>query len=425
MFIQTAKYGTLEAACGIQLYFDQLYPIPQKISNIINITRLNGVSSVTLSEGIPESLKVGDKITVQQVSSAAAFSIVPIPDLFIGNFTITTMDRISNVVRFNQNLPNDTIGAVNGELYRQANISAAEKYIVSYTVETKVPVTASVVLRPSTITESGDRAFIPTTIVEIVSSYSISSKILIKMVVRDFKSNEILKTEYKEIIVADSADKPCEIIYNKPINISFYELNQENNWSYFYEGYLLAQFIPNAEYKDISIKVIKKNNILLPSRGNKNRIRIVANPVAIQAKKTSIDKIREAIVAQYDIINNAYAVVNLGNKSYDIIVEDVLLKPDDFKDLIVDTIPPATPGTPGTPVKFQDVAQAIPYSQDVYAIPKISLIRWNNANNMRFLGELHYNDKIYNNDTFLLNISGSINLSGIMRDVTNGINYLS
>ena len=421
MFIQSAKYGTLEAACGIQLYFDQLYPIPQKIGNITNLTRTNGVSSATLSAGVISSLKVGDKITVRQVATATAFNIVPIPDSYLGNFAVTTINTATNIITFNQNLPNDNIGAVNGELYRQPNISAAEKYVISYTVETKVPSTASVVLRPSVITETGDRAFVPTTIVEIVSSYSISSKVLIKMVIRDFKSNEILRTEYKEIIIADSENKPCEIIYNKPINISFYELNQENNWSYFYEGYLLAQFIPNAEYKDVSIKVIKKNNILLPSRGSKNRIRIVANPLAVQAKKTSIDKIREAIVTQYDVINNAYAVVNLGNKSYDIIVEDVLLKPEDFKDLIVDIVPPVT----GTPVKFQDVAKAIPYSQDVYAIPKISLIRWNDANNIRFLGELHYNDKIYENDSFLLNISGSINLSGIMRDVTNGINYLS
>lgn len=418
MFIQTDKYGTLEAACGIQLYFNELLPIPQKISNITNVNRSNGTSSITLSQA-PSSLRVGDKITISQLKTIPSFSYVPVPDSYIGNFNVLTIN--SNVITFSQNLPNDNTGGVNGEIYKQANISAAQKYVISYTIETKVPSTASVSLRPSSLVESGDRAFIPTTIAEITSDYSVSSKVLIKMIVRDFKSNEILKTEYKEIIVADSEKKPCEIIYNKPISISFYELNKENNWSYFHEGYLLAQFIPNTEHKDISVKVIKKNNILLPSRGGKNRIRIVVNPVAVQDKKTSIDKIREAIVSQYELINNAYAVVNLGNRSYDIIIEDVLLEPNDFNNIIVDIVPPLT----GNPIKFSDVAQAIPYSQDVYSIPKISLIRWNDNNNIKFLGELHYNQTIYERDTFTLNISGSTTLSGIIKDVTNGINYLS
>lgn len=419
MFIKTNKYGTLQAACGIQLYFNTVLPVPQKIGTVTNLTRSNGVSSATLSE-LPDYLNIGDKISISNLSVTPAFTIVPVPDSYIGSFTINSINRSSKIITFNQNLSNDNIGSVNGEVYKQTNISPAEKYIIEYSIETKVPSTASVVLRPSTLVESGDRAFDPTTVVEISSTYSLSSKVLIKMIIRDFKSNQILKTEYQEIIVADSESKPCEVIYEKPITISFYELNKKNNWSYFYEGYLLAQFIPNTEYKDISIKLIKKNNILLPSRGNKNRIRIVVNPVAIQQKQTNIDKIREAIVSQYDIINNAYAVVNLGNRSYDIIVEDVLLKPEDFKGIIVDIVPPVS----GTPVKFEDVAKAIPYSQDIYSIPKISLLRWNNNNTINFIGELHYNERIYDNDPLIVNISGSIDLSGTIKDVTNGINYI-
>lgn len=420
MFIKTNKYGTLQAACGIQIYFSPILPVPQRIGTVTNLTRSNGVTSATLSS-IPDSLNIGDKISISNLSATPAFTIVPVPDSYVGNFTVNTVDRSGRIITFSQNLANDNIGNVNGEIYKQSNISPAEKYIIEYSVETKVPSTANVVLRPSTLVEGGDRSFEPTTVVEITSTYSLSSKVLIKMVVRDFKTNQILKTEYQEIIVADSESKPCEIIYEKPITISFYELNQKNNWSYFYEGYLLAQFIPNAEYKDITIKLIKKNNLLLPSRGGKNRIRIVVNPLSIQQKQTNIDKIREAIVSQYDVINNAYAVVNLGNRSYDIIVEDVLLKPEDFKGIIVDVVPPVT----GTPIKFEEVAKAISYSQDVYSIPKISLLRWNNNNQIKFIGELHYNERIYDNDPIILNISGSIDLSGTIKDVTNGINYIS
>lgn len=425
MFITTAKFGTIEAACGIQLNFDTLLPVPEKIAEITNVSRTNGVTSIRLSSS-NTGLRVGDKISVAQLSVRPSFDFVRIPESYIGNFIIT---RITNdTIFFNQNLPNDATGGANGELYKQTNISPAQKYIIEYSVETKLPNTASVIIRPSSIIETGDRAFTPTTIIELTSIYSRSIKALIKMTVKDlvwdpisliYKSTQTLKTEYKEIVIADADNKPCEIIYNKPITTSFYELNKENNWSYFYDGYLLAEFIPNSEYQDISLKVIKKNDILLPSKGSKNRIRIVVNPVAIQQKQTSIDKIREAIVSQYDVINNAYALVNLGNKSYDIIVEDVLLKPDDFKNIIVDIVPPVT----GTPVKFEDVAKAIPYSQDIYPIPKISFIKWNNSGE-KFLGELHYNEQIYDNDPFILNISGNINLSGVIKDVTNGINYL-
>lgn len=426
MFISTSKFGTIEAACGTQLYFSTLLPVPEKIAQITNISRTNGRTTVGLSSS-ETNLQKGDRITISQLSKIPNFEFVAIPDSYIGNFTINDINN--NTITFDQNLPNDTTGAVNGELYKQANISPSQKYIIEYSVETKVPNTASVLIRPSSIIETGDRAFTPTTIVEITSLYSKSVKALIKMTVKDlvwdstnfvYKSNQVLKTEYKEIIVADSDNKPCEIIYNKPISLSFVELNKENNWSYFYDGYLLAEFIPNKEFKDISLRVTKKNDILLPNRGSKNRIRIVADPIAILDKKTSIDKIREAIVSQYDLINNAYAMVNFGNRSYDIIIKDILFEPDDFKNIIVDIVPPVT----GTIIKFEDVAKAIPYSQDIYSIPKISLIKWNNNNNEQFLGELHYNEQIYDNDPITINISGSINLSGTIKDVTNGINYI-
>lgn len=420
MFIKTQQYSILEAACGIQIFFDKLFSKPQKVANIISASRVNGISTLGLNQ-VSETINIGDKVIVSQVDSISTGSN-PIPSSYAGNYIISGTG-INNSVSYAQSLlPNDAnIGVVTGEIYKQPNINPAENYIIEFSIETKVPSNAEVTLRPSSYVVSSNEGFYPSTIIEILSRFSTSAKVLLKLTIRDIKSNNILKTEYREIIVSDSSNKPCEIISTKPIDISYYELNSKNNWSYFHEGYLLAQFIPSLEYKDISVKVVKKNPQLLPSRGGNNKIRIIADPIKLQNKQTTIDKIRSAILAQYDTINNSIAIANLGNKSYDIIVEDKLVKPDDLKDIVIDVVPPVT----GVPIKFSDVATAVPYSQDLYTIPQISLIRWNNNNNIRFLGELHYNQQIYSNDTILFKISGTTNLSGSIIDVTNGINYLT
>jgi hypothetical protein len=92
MFIKTNKYGTLQAACGIQLYFNTVLPVPQKIGTITNLSRSNGVSSATLSD-LPDSLNSGDKISISNLSIVPAFTIVPVPDSYIGSFTINSVNR--------------------------------------------------------------------------------------------------------------------------------------------------------------------------------------------------------------------------------------------------------------------------------------------------------------------------------------------
>ena len=421
MFIPTKQHSVLEAACGIQVFFDRLLPRPRKIANITSVSRNNGQSTIGLSKLI-ETIDLGQKITVSQISETPQFTIVQVPVDFLGDFTTTssinTINNIASNLSFNQNLPNVVTTNVTGDLYKQSNISPSEQYLIEFIIESKLPNTVEAILRPNYYLVNGYEEFTPVTILEASSRFSKSAKILLKMIVKDYKSNTILKTQYQEIIISDSNSKPCEIIYNQPIQTSYYELSKHNNWSYYHEGYLLAEFIPSKEYKNIILQLVKKNDQLLPSRGGKNKIRIVADPIKLQAKKTSVDKIRNAILNQYDTINNSIAVANLGNKSYDIIVEDKLLKPEDLKDIIIDIVPPET----GTPIKFSEVATASTYSADLYPIPSISLFK---LNNNEFLGELHYNKQIYDQDPILvkINTTGTA-ISGIIMDITNGINYI-
>jgi hypothetical protein len=424
MFIQAKRYGVLEAACGLQVFFEKIIPRPTKIANIINATRVNSVSTITLNRLI-ESVSKNQRITIAQSTNAPS-DIIPIPDSFIGDFTTTSSIEVvesNNLsLTFDQNLPN-TQGlsgqVMTGDLYKQSNIAPSDQYLIQFFIETKTPSSAEATVNPSSYIVGGYENFIPSTVLNVVSRYSKSVKILLKMVIKDYKSNTLLRTEYQEIIVSDASSKPCEIIYEKPIDTNFYELNKKNNWSYFHDGYLLAEFIPDKYHKDIIIKLIKKNNRLLPNRSDKDRIRIIADPIKLQDKQTTIDKIRNAVLDMYGTISNSIAIANLGNKSYDIIVENKLAKPEDFQDLIVDIVPPVT----GTNIKFSEVATAENYTQDLASIPKISILKWNNYG----IGELHYNSRIYDNDSILVNISGDItaSLSGTISDITNGVNYLS
>jgi len=428
--IKRVQYSVLEAACGIKLVFSDLIPKAEKIASISSASRTNGVVSLNI-RNLSKTLKVGDRIMIAQ-SVASLSDVVPIPDSYIGTFVINSIDN-NQTITFLQNAPNEiNTGTIVADLLEPANIEPAENYIIDFSVVTKVPPNADVNIRPKSYNVSGYNRLTPITTIEIRSRFSTTAKILLKMVVRNLKNNNILKTEFLELIMSDSTTKPCEIIYNDPIETNFYQLNINNNWSYYHEGYLLAQFIPDsmylAENSDLTLEVIKKNNQLLPNIGDARRVRIIADPIKLQDKKVSVEQIRSAILNQYETINNSIAVANLGNKSYDIIVEDKLIKPDDLKDLVVAIVPPQT----GTPVKFSDVALAKEYEADIIDIPSVSFLRWQDTQNntTNIIGELHYNSKIYNRDPILVYPTGnlsppsSIALSGTIIDVTNGLNFL-
>jgi hypothetical protein len=425
--IKRQQYSVLESACGIKLDFSELLPRPDKIASISSASRTNGVVSLNI-RNLSKTLKVGDRISISQ-TAASLFEIDPIPDSYIGTFAI---DSVSNdTITFLQDAPNEiNTGTISADLLEPANIEPAENYTIDFSVVTKVPPNAEINIRPPSYIVSGYDKIIPTTIIEIRSRFSTTVKTLLKMVVKNFvdnKSIKVLKTEFIELIMSDSSTKPCEIIYENPIETNFYVLNKQNNWSYYHEGYLLAQFIPiNTyinQYPNLSIEVVKKNNQLLPNKGDARRVRIIADPIKLQDKKVSVEQIRSAILNQYETINNSIAVANLGNKSYDIIVEDKLIKPDDLKDLVVAIVPPQT----GIPVKFSEVAIAKEYEADIVDLPSVSFL---SNTGIGVFGELHYNTKIYNRDPIILYPTGnltppsSVALSGNILDVTNGLNFL-
>lgn len=430
MFISNQQYTTLEAACGVQLVFNAISPKPKKIGNVTGASRNVGVSDITvsnLSDEVLDSIRnntfINQKIRVTQADDIKIIDASGIPDSFLGNFSVVS--ATSSNITYNQNLPftQPLPRPIFGDLYLQENIAPAENYQIDFIIESKAPSTSEVILRPESYLVSGYDEFTPVVIMEAISRYSKSIKILVKMQVKNAANGNVLKTEYKEIIVSDSSDKPCEIIYPQPIQTSYIYLNKQNQWTYYHEGFLLAKFLPTPAYNNAIVKLVRKNTNLLPTRSVANRLRIIADPLKLIEKKTTIDKIRNSILNIYDTILNSVAIQNLENRSYDIIIKDILLKPEDLNNIVVDIVDIRPPNNTGTEIKFSDVAVAVNYDQDMDTIPKVSILKWDKY----YIGELHYNAKIYDQDTILVDIHGdnSIVLPGIISDVSNGINKLN
>jgi hypothetical protein len=413
MFIKTEQYNIIDSACGINLSFDKLNPRPIKLSNIASSSRSDGVSRLALSNFATEyrtTASSGSRILVRPATGAFVDPTLVLDNSYLGGFSISTINDSRTELTYNQNLANlDSSDAI-GELYLENNIEPRDQYTISFTVESIVPSGASIIISPTDYTIAGNDTFTPATTVQLKSKFSSSAKALIKMTITPLLSSTPIKTEYRQIIVSDSSSKPCEIISTEPIKDEFVYLDIDNNWTYTHQGYLLAKFIPSN--KNIVIKLPQKNTQLLPSRSNINKLKVTANPVSMKNKKVSIDQIRSAMVEAYDSITNTSVVANLGNKSYDIIIEDIFIKPEDLNNLVVAIVPPVT----GSPVRFSEVAKSSTYNSDLFDIPSIGFVQ----NDSGHMGELQFNHKIYNNEPIEVIVDNNT-LSGKIKPVYDGM----
>lgn len=422
MFIKSEKYSILQSACGIELKFTELRPVEEKLADIVSISRSNRTTTAQLAH-LKKPLSSGESVNVRTAPTGINLTN-PIDNSFTGDYVLDTVNYPSNTISnpsitYYQNLSDFFSVNVAGDIYSIPNIDPAENYLIEFNIESIVPKTAEASLRPNRYIVSGREIFTPITVLEIKSKFSTSAKVLVKMLLRDLKTNKILKNEYIEVVMTDADSKPCEIITEQPIDNEYYYLDITNNWTYIHDGYTLAQFIPNNKHDNISIKLNKKNSQLLPSRGSSNKIRVIVDPIKLSDKKVTIDQIRTAMISQFNTIENYFAVANLGNKSYDIIVKDVFLQPSDLNNIVVALVPPST----GIPVKFNEVAEAINYTSDSSDIPGISLLRWTNNNETVYIGELHFDKNVYLNDSIQVNYN-QYGLFGTIKDFYSGLSYL-
>lgn len=422
MLIQSITYSPLQASYGIKLSFSDINPSEQKISDIVSANRFNRVSTLELSV-VLKPLASGESFTVKTPTNINEITTA-IDNSFLGTYKPLSVEYNGGqgTLTYYQNALDINTVAIIGDLYSIPNIKPRDFYLVQFFVESVVPDTAQVILSPSSYIVGGSESFVPVTSLQVKSLYSKSSKVLVKMLVRDIERNDILKTEYIEVVVSDSSSAPCEIISQEPIEQSFVYLEKQNDWKYDHQGYRIAEFLLDTNMQDdVVVKLIKKNNQLLPNRGEPNRVRVIIDPIKTTNYGITIDQVRSAILNQYATIQSSFALANLGNRSYDIVVSDVLLKPEDLSNLIIAKVPPET----GIEVKFSDVATSEPYSPDIAKIPEVNLLRWkNNNNNIVYLGEIHFDSTIYLDDPIVIEYS-NISLSGNLQSVVNGPNYLT
>jgi len=422
MLIQSITYSPLQASYGIKLSFGDVNPSEQKISDIISANRFNRISTLELSV-VTRPLSSGESFTVKAPTNINEVT-TSIDNSFLGTYKPLSVDygEGRGTLTYYQNALDINTVAIIGDLYSIPNIKPRDFYLVQFFIESVVPETAQVTLSPSSYIIGGSESFVPVTSLQVRSLYSKSSKVLVKMLVRDVQRNDILKTEYIEVVVSDSSSAPCEIISQDPIEQSFVYLEKENNWQYDHQGYRIAEFLPdNNMANDVVVKLIKKNSQLLPNRGEPNRVRVIIDPIKTTNFGITIDQVRSAILNQYATIQSSFALANLGNRSYDIVVSDVLLRPEDLNDLVIAKVPPET----GVEIKFSDVATSEPYSPDIAKIPEVNLLKWNNNNNnIVYLGEIHFDSTIYLDDPVIVEYS-NISLSGNLQSVINGPNYLT
>lgn len=388
MLIQTQQYNIISAACGVDVTFNELRPRPIKIANVTASARSDGISTLSISNLNGQyPITTGTRVVVAPNRASFLDPTLILDNSYIGSFSLLSAQDTQ--ITYFQNQADIPSADAFGEIYLENNIEPKNNYILEFKAESVVPSGTPVTVVPQVYTISGNDTFLPVTSLQIVPKFSNTAKVLLKMTVKAFDSEAIIRTEYKEIIASDSSNIPCEIISENPISDEYIILNKENNWTYSYQDFILAKFIPNNN--NIShIKLNKKNNQSLPSRGDKDKFRIVADPLSMKTKNVTLDQIRSAILSTYNNIESTKYIANLGNKSYDIVINDIFVSADSFKDLVVAIVPPVT----GQPVKFSEVAKTTEYLPDLSEIPTLSSIRYNGMN----IGQLQYNYKIYDGD---------------------------
>jgi hypothetical protein len=397
MLIPTEQYNIISAACGLSITFDELRPRPIKIADITASQRVGGISTLSIANLTSEyPITTGTRVVIAPNTSNFLSPDLILNNSYVGNFNLITANE-DEITYFQSQTDADSVDAL-GQVYLENNIEPKNSYSIEFNVESAVPSGTFVDITPHIYTISGNDRFIPITSFQIIPKFSTSAKVLLKMTVKGLDSNSIVKTQYKEIIVSDASNIPCEIISSNPIDDEFILLNKENNWTYTYQNYILAKFIPLTDNID-SIILNKKNSQLLPNRGDKNKFRIIADPLAMKTKKVTVDQIRSAILSTYNDIESTKYIANLGNKSYDIVIDDIFVSSDSFKDLVIAIVPPVS----GQPVKFSEVAKTTEYLPDLSEIPSVTSLYYNGSN----IGQLQYNYRIYDGDIIKVNYLGT------------------
>jgi hypothetical protein len=391
---ETSQYNTKICECGIPLNFSLIRPLKEKLAELVTVQVTNFL--VTFTTRSSHSIAVGDTIEIisgGNLSSAfvGKHKIISLNSPFAGNNSFSFILRVPDVIA------SDVVAYA----YTIPNIDNSGRYIVQFTKELSVPDNAEIEISPNSYEIQGSSNFNPVTTIKIKSVYTTSSKAIIKLSILNI-FGRVLYTEYKQIICSRFLDKPCEVVSLKPITPSYIYLNRKNNWTYKHNGFLIAQFIPDhndEEHKDISIRLNRPNNAILPSNTNFDRLVLRIDPLLAQEKNVSREQIKSAILDN-PISSSLQKSILVDDKLDIIIIQSSGLTIDQLKKVVV--LEEVANNTT-TKVLVENIGLITNYTPEPHPIPSIMFLTWsNNEYKNYFLGQFLFDYSIFNNQDMIL-----------------------
>jgi len=387
----TSQYNTSLCECGIPLMFSLIKPAREKLADIVSVQVTNFV--VTLTTRVSHNIVPNTKIEIVSGGNISA--------AFIGQRTVTSVT--SNSVSFDLRIPDVVDTETIAYIYTVPNIPNAKSYIVNFTKELAVPNDALVEIYPSSYEISGSNDFEPQTTVKIFSSFTTSSKTIIKLSITDIY-NKLLFTEYKQLVCSKSLQTPCEIKAKQIINTEFIYLNRSNNWTYRHNGFLIAQFIPKINetelgIPDITIRLVKQSPARLPSNKNDDRLLLVVDPLLLQSRSVTATDLKAAILDN-PISSSLKKNITIDDETNDWIIQASGLTVETLKKILV------LKTTTNTEILVENLGEVSVAKVDDQPVPLISvlkkIIQLSEYREDYIFGELIYDPNVYFNANIIL-----------------------
>jgi len=394
----TAQYSTSTCERGIPLTFGLIRPLKEKIVDLVSIQVTNFVATIRTRNN--HNIQVNDVVDI-----VSGGNISP---AFIGQKTIVTItpDSFSFII----NVPDIISTAITAYAYTVPNIASSDRYIVNFTKELVVPDDATVDIIPSAYEINGANNFEPQTMVRVISNFTTSSKTIVKLSITDLY-NKILYTEYKQISCSRLSENACEIKSKTVINTEFIYLNRENDWTYQYNGFLIAQFIPyysefEDDYPDISIRLIKQDPADLPISINvslgvgsdlNDRLLLTINPTLLIEKNINREEIKETIL-ENPTSRYFGRVVSIDDDTDEWIIQSSALNISALENLIIKTVENES-------ILIKDIGAVSLPRMPSHPVPATSLLKTIKVAQYRedrIFGQLIYDPNVYLNSDIIL-----------------------
>lgn len=383
----TTQYNVNNCECGIPLSFNLIRPLKEKLANISSFQILNNVATITTSSA--HNILVGTSIEIINSSN--------IPATIANKFTVSAVT--SNSVSFIVRAADRIATSATGYIYSVPNIESRNQYVIKFSQELTVPNTAEITISPETYTIESSSNFSPETVVKIVSKFTTSSKSIIKLSISDI-FNQLLYTEYKQIICSQASEKPCEIISKKPFVPTSIYLNRKNNWTYQHNGFTIAQFIPNKniEYKNLSLLLEKQNDAILPSATDTDKLLLKIDPLMMQKKNITRDQLKSTILNN-PISASQQENINIEDTLNNWIIQGSSLTIEQLKGLVIIVF------KDGTFISISDIGEVKRYIPKPQPIPAIMFLYWRDpSSGIGYqLGQIIYDTFIYENKNLIVN----------------------